>query len=71
MMATGTLVSWDGKCRYGFIKKDGTSIDIFAHRNDVKGDVEKLKQGQRVSFDEATDPQNGKACAQNIEPIKT
>jgi cold shock CspA family protein len=36
-----------------------------------KGDVEKLKQGQRVSFDEATDPRNGKACAQNIEPIKT
>lgn len=65
---TGTVKFFDDKKGFGFITNDETKVDIFVHFSGIVGEGHKsLKDGQKVSYDEETDPKNGKPRAVNVK----
>ena len=38
---------------FGFITPDNGGKDLFVHKNNVQGDAEDLREGQKVEFVEA------------------
>jgi CspA family cold shock protein len=57
-MATGTIKRYDPDRGFGFIVPDAGGIDIFVHIKNCSEDIEELKQGQRVRFDERQSPRH-------------
>ena len=59
-MTTGTITSLRDR-GFGFIAADGAAAaqDLFFHRSAVADDgFERLREGQRVSFDQGADPRD-------------
>src|SRR5690606_33164686 len=46
----GTVKKFDAEKGYGFIARDNTSIDTFAHHSAIQPDYRLLEQGQLVEF---------------------
>jgi CspA family cold shock protein len=70
-MASGTITTLRDR-GFGFIARDGTAggTDLFFHRSAVKDDgFDRLRSGQRVSFDEEPDPRDrSRQRAVNVQP---
>ncbi|MDZ7628237.1 MAG: cold-shock protein [Parvularculaceae bacterium] len=65
-MATGTVKWFNTTKGYGFIQPDDGGKDVFVHVTAVqKAGLTGLNDGQKVSFDLATD--RGKASAANLK----
>ena len=71
-MTTGTVKSVLDR-GFGFIAPDNGSAnqDLFFHRSAVAGDgFDRLREGQRVSFDQEPDPRDrSRQRASNVTPI--
>ena len=64
-MATGTVKWFNGQKGYGFIQPDEGGADVFVHISAVqRAGLQTLNEGQKVSFDIATE--RGKAAAANL-----
>lgn len=65
-MATGTVKWFNANKGYGFIQPDDKSSDVFVHANALdRAGVSTLNDGQRVSYELATD--KGKTSAANLK----
>lgn len=72
-MAVGTIKTIREDRGFGFLSpEDGPSRDdlFFHHTAVVDGGFEQLREGQRVTFEEGTDPRNpGRKRAVNVRPL--
>lgn len=67
-MSTGTVKWFDPIKGYGFIQPEDGSKDVFVHVSDVeRAGLRTLSEGQRVSFDVARNPKNGKSSATDLK----
>ena len=67
-MATGTVKWFNATKGFGFIQPEDGDKDVFVHISDVeRSGMTTLSEGQRVTFDVARDPKNGKNSASNIK----
>ena len=65
-MATGTVKWFNATKGFGFIQPDDGGKDVFVHVTAVqKAGLTGLNEGQKVSYDIATD--RGKASAANLK----
>ncbi|MEZ5921668.1 MAG: cold-shock protein [Parvularculaceae bacterium] len=65
-MATGTVKWFNATKGYGFIQPDDGGKDVFVHVTAVqKAGLTGLNEGQKVSFDLASD--RGKTSAANLK----
>lgn len=71
-MAQGTIKKLVSERGFGFIQLDGaqeSGKDLFFHRNDVQGSgYDTLREGDRVTYDEATDERRDRPKAANVTP---
>lgn len=65
-MATGTVKWFNTQKGYGFIQPDDGGKDVFVHATAVeRAGMRSLQEGQKLSFDLATD--RGKTSASNLK----
>jgi CspA family cold shock protein len=50
----GTIKFFNTQKGFGFITPDNGGKDIFVHANSVQGDVNSLREGQKVEFVEGS-----------------
>ncbi|MGF1453744.1 MAG: cold-shock protein [Alphaproteobacteria bacterium] len=66
-MTSGTVKFFNEQKGFGFITPDGSDKDVFVHASALERcGVSHLSDGQRVSFDTAEDPRNGKTAVSTI-----
>ena len=56
----GTTKSWNAEKRFGFIKPDDSSEDVFVHRTSIQG-ADALQVGSRVRYTKVPDGERAKA----------
>ena len=67
-MKTGIVKFYSTNSKYGFIKPDDGSKDVFFHENDLKkSGIEELKKNQKVEYTPAT--KNEKVYATDIRHL--
>lgn len=70
-MATGTVKWFNATKGYGFILPDDGGKDVFVHVSAVeRSGCAPLKDGQKISFEIATDKRTGKAVAANLRILE-
>lgn len=69
-MFFGTVKFYNKEKRFGFIKPDNGTEDIYVHENTLKkSNIESLKEGDRVSYDEFYNKRTGKTAANSVQLI--
>jgi cold shock protein len=69
-MATGVVKWFNGQKGFGFIQPDNGGPDVFVHISAVeRAGLHGLAEGQKVSFEEKTDPRRGKTSADNLKTL--
>jgi cold shock protein len=67
-MTRGTVKFYNASKGYGFIAPDTGGPDVFVHATALeRAGMRDLYEGQKVSFDSATDRRSGKLAVQNIQ----
>lgn len=67
-MTTGTVKFFNSGRGYGFIAPDDGSPDVFVHATALeRAGMQTIVEGQKLSFDIATDARNGKNSADNLK----
>jgi CspA family cold shock protein len=67
-MSTGTVKWFNVTKGFGFIRPEDGAEDVFVHISAVeRSGLGTLAEGQRVSFDIARNPKNGKTSAANLK----
>lgn len=67
-MQKGTVKFYNDQKGYGFIQPDDGGKDVFVHATALeRAGIRRLVEGQKVSFDTATDRRSGKIAVNNIE----
>jgi CspA family cold shock protein len=67
-MINGTVKFYNTQKGYGFIQPDDGSKDVFVHATALeRAGLRSLVEGQKVSFDTATDRRSGKVAVNNIQ----
>ncbi len=66
-MNSGTVKWFNAAKGYGFISPDAGGGDVFVHVSAVeRAGLQGLADGQKVTYDVATDRRSGKASAENL-----
>ena len=69
-MNNGTVKWFNALKGYGFITNEATNEEVFVHFSAINAQgFKSLEEGQKVSFDTETDPQNGKVRAINVTVV--
>ena len=72
-MATGTIKTIRTERGFGFLVPEGTQgrDDLFFHHSAVvDGGFDQLREGQRVTYEEGTDPRDpSRRRAVNVRPV--
>ncbi|MBQ7358535.1 MAG: cold-shock protein [Lachnospiraceae bacterium] len=69
-MNNGTVKWFNAQKGYGFITNEATNEEVFVHFSAINAQgFKSLEEGQKVSFDTETDPQNGKVRAINVTVV--
>ncbi len=69
-MATGTVKWFNTEKGYGFIAPDNGGSDVFVHISAVsRSGMAGLQEGQKVSYEMATDRKTGKTSADQIRAV--
>jgi CspA family cold shock protein len=69
-MATGTVKWFNNQKGYGFIQPDGGDRDVFVHISAVeRAGLQTLRDGQKISYEMATDRRTGKQSADQLKVI--
>ena len=69
-MSTGTVKWFNATKGFGFIQPEDGDKDVFVHISDVeRSGMTTLSEGQRVTFDVARDPKNGKNSAHGLHSL--
>ena len=69
-MATGVVKFFNSQKGFGFIRQDSGGPDVFVHISAVeRAGLHGLAEGQKVSFEEKTDPRRGKSSAENLKAV--
>ena len=67
-MINGTVKFYNTQKGYGFIQPDDGSKDVFVHATALeRAGLRSLVEGQKVSFDTASDRRSGKVAVNNIQ----
>ena len=67
-MSNGTVKWFNAQKGYGFIQPEGGGKDVFVHISAVeRAGLPSLREGQKVSFDIATE--RGKTAATNLKAV--
>ena len=67
-MKRGVVQFYSTEGKYGFIKPDDGSKDVFVHQNDLKtSGIEEIKKNQKVEYELAS--KKGKVFAINVKII--
>jgi CspA family cold shock protein len=66
-MPIGTVKWFNSQKGFGFIAPDDGGNDIFVHISAVeRAGLSGLDEGQKVSYEEKSDPKRGKSSAENL-----
>ena len=69
-MPNGTVKWFNPTKGFGFIAPDNGGSDVFVHISAVeRSGLDGLNDGQKISFDEETDPKKGKTSAVNLKAL--
>ena len=69
-MATGTVKWFNTEKGYGFIEPEEGGSDVFVHISAVqRSGMDSLAEGQKISYELATDRRTGKQAADNIQAM--
>ena len=69
-MSNGTVKWFNSTKGYGFIQPEGGGKDVFVHISAVeRAGMRTLSEGQKVSYEEQTDPKRGKSSAENLKAV--
>ena len=69
-MPNGTVKWFNPTKGFGFIAPDNGGSDVFVHISAVeRSGLNGLNDGQKISFDEETDPKKGKTSAVNLKAL--
>lgn len=67
-MQKGTVKFYNSQKGFGFIQPDDGGKDVFVHATALeRAGLSGLAEGQKVSFDTATDRRSGKVAVNNIQ----
>ena len=67
-MTSGTVKFYNSQKGFGFIAPDNGDKDVFVHATALeRAGIQGLREGQKVSFDTATDSRSGKLAVRTIE----
>ncbi|HEY7384174.1 MAG TPA: cold-shock protein [Beijerinckiaceae bacterium] len=67
-MNMGTVKFYNDQKGFGFIQPDNGDKDVFVHATALeRAGIRGLREGQKVSFDTATDRRSGKIAVNNLQ----
>ncbi len=64
--STGTIKFFNAKKGFGFITPDQGGKELFVHISNVEGDVESLREGQKVEYVEKSGRKGPEATEVNL-----
>ncbi len=64
--STGTIKFFNSKKGFGFITPDQGGKELFVHISNVEGDVESLREGQKVEYIEKAGRKGPEATEVNL-----
>ncbi len=69
-MPNGTVKWFNQTKGFGFIAPDNGGTDVFVHISAVeRAGLNGLNDGQKISYEEETDPKKGKTSAVNLKAL--
>jgi CspA family cold shock protein len=69
-MPIGTVKWFNSAKGYGFIAPESGGKDIFVHISAVeRAGLSGLSEGQKISYEERTDPKRGKTSADDLKAV--
>lgn len=67
-MSVGTVKWFNAAKGFGFIQPEEGGSDVFVHISAVeRSGIGNLQEGQRISYEVARNPKNGKVAAENLK----
>jgi CspA family cold shock protein len=69
-MSEGKVKWFNSQKGFGFIQPDDGSTDVFVHISAVeRAGMHNLNEGQKLSYELAQNPKNGKSSAENLQAL--